>query len=431
MRRRSLIVVFTIALLSAASATPAGATKPAKFEHPFGASAWARIPLPFSRSSISIYSCDFTPQRKILVSGEKSDSTAFIERLSSRGRVDQSFGKRGTVSLTRRQAPDELGLLKDGSILSISGGSTTTSPSRVYRILKSGRIDRHFSDDGVLATPKGDRIDSWYPELKTFPKARYFGLLYTSHMPDSNSQMRAYDFDGKRTRVFPGGSLIKFPFQVLGFKTDSAGGHLVTGSRVTSGSAKGLVLARYDERWRPIPTWGTNGIVDLGPAIGSIMRGSRPRFSQGDAGMESAAVQQLKSGGFHLVMEFYNEHAAYAMRLSADGTLDRSWGNQGTTYLGGYLEGSDEDDDFYWAWPDSLASGRTLYWLFTRSGTTYETHSRLRVWGENGQLTGASGREIVFHNIDVQSAGFFDSDTRALICADRRGAASMSVLNIG
>ncbi|HYU60331.1 MAG TPA: hypothetical protein VEK39_06205 [Solirubrobacterales bacterium] len=259
---------------------------------------------------------------KIVVAGN-TDGIA-VARFRKDGRLDRSFGRRGVI---RRVVPtgsnraEDVAIQPDGKIVVI--GYTIASREEdlfLVRFLRDGSLDPSFGDGGILTTRFGAPAD-----------ARGYGLaiqadakLVVSGTVGNNWIVARFLPDGSLDPSFDGDGIKYSAPTLISEARDVA--LQPDGRIVTAGS--GFQLGRY------LP----DGSLDESFGDGGAMR---VQFSGGRvAGAESLALEgdgKIVAAGTVVKVRDHpvplDPHFALA-RLRSDGSLDRSFGEDGTVTTG-------------------------------------------------------------------------------------------------
>ena len=253
-----------------------------------------------------------------------SFSSAYaLTRLTSDGRLDQSFGNAGTTIFDvgagritgTTDAPIALSPQPDGSILAVSGGSVM----RFKRFLANGNPDASFGPDGV-------RIVSNLPPNFTFASARLgvpepgggITLVSRSTFFPGSYLVQRFTADARLDPTFNGigyasgvdlGNPSDYP---LALARGTNGQYALLGwNTFASSFVTDNVLWRFDGNGASIRTFGINGRLALGaPAA------------------ENRAIAVLPDGDVVIALQRPNETARIA-RFDLNGTLRASFGNNG------------------------------------------------------------------------------------------------------
>lgn len=265
------------------------------------------------------------PDRGILVAGvsmaaraadrsRDCEGTVTVLALDARGRVPRDFGTRGAAhvrasgndcatavnDLVRR--PD--GRLLVGATIAHPGTSALEDDSS-----QSGRVTR--------LTARGTRDPSFRDELRAFRVAvaadgSIFDDTGSRYLPDGDGDPRD-ERAPVRLAIEP---------VVVGAQ---AGGRKLFLGLAERASDRRIAVQRFDVRWRPDRTFGTDGVATADIAPGRIV----------DAAPEVQRVVPVRGGGVVAFgLGFLPRSYAFAIKFDRAGRLDRGFGDRGRLALG-------------------------------------------------------------------------------------------------
>ncbi|MBY8872195.1 hypothetical protein K7640_10120 [Micromonospora sp. PLK6-60] len=251
-----------------------------------------------------------------------------LARGGAAGRLDPTFGTRG-VTVTRvaghpREA-NNLVVLKDGSIVTVGGGRRAGSDFVLVKYRCDGTVDTRFGTRGQVVTPLAEG-GSGAQAVAVAPKGRLVvvGTAGLGQPNQSGFAVARYLPDGRLDPGFGTGGVVVAPIgpQRSAGASDVVvlpdGRILVAGGATDAQGNPGFAAARFLPNGRLDPGFGTGGSVIV-PMPG------------GDAAGLALALQP--KGRIVLGGTAENQGVTYfgLARLTPNGQLDRSFGNQGTT----------------------------------------------------------------------------------------------------
>jgi uncharacterized delta-60 repeat protein len=300
-----VVGVFGLAVLTAALAAPgqldSGFANGGKARTDVGGADWAEA-------------VGVAPGGDVLVAGGSGSDVA-LARYDAAGRLDATFGERGTVVTDLGGGDDVAAALvvqRDGRIV-VAGQQGPDLMLARYSV--DGRLDASFGREGVVVQDLGGRERALALFLR--PDGR---LVVVGWRPDGLLLAR-YLRDGRLDRGFGRGGTVVTRTRALDWRSAAQGrdGTIVAvGARTTTGPAQSMALAVA--RYRP------DGRLDRSFA-GDGLKVMRPRHHW--AGALHVAVRP----DGRIVLGTHGHAGALAgfalVRLLRDGSLDRSFGNGG------------------------------------------------------------------------------------------------------
>jgi uncharacterized delta-60 repeat protein len=254
------------------------------------------------------------PNGAVVLAGS-SDADVAVARYDAAGRLDPSFGGRGTVvtDLGEDDSARALVVQSDGKILV---GGQRGSDLALARYSVDGTLDPGFGRDGLVVTDLGDEERALALLLRPDGRlivvgSRSDGLILTRYLPD-----------GRLDAGFGRGGTVVTPTPGLDWRTAAAGRDgriVVAGARIVKGPAQAMALAiaRYRSDGRLDRSFAGDGLNVMSArrhwagAIHVAVR-SDGRIVIGTHGHAGAGV-----AGFALV------------QLRRDGLLDPAFGKSG------------------------------------------------------------------------------------------------------
>jgi uncharacterized delta-60 repeat protein len=236
---------------------------------------------------------------KILAGTSTEGTTAEVDRLTTTGRLDSSFGSGGRVSF---QLASLLGmaLQPDGRIL--ASLQSFTGPSEVTRLLSNGSTDTSFGRNGVAIPPSAGSL-----EVLENSDILVFGRL-VSRLTVSGALDTSFGVNGQLLA------------QNSAFASPSNGDILVAGTLISNPAVptSGLSVFAYQGVGIGDPTFGQNGGAET-PFAGfpTVTASGLGLESTGDI-VELGTVSTRTTGAFGLV------------RYTPVGRLDTGFGSGGT-----------------------------------------------------------------------------------------------------
>ena len=254
-----------------------------------------------------------------------------ITRYTSTGVLDATFGSGGAVTTdfgTRNDIAGGVAIQSDGKIvvsgLSFVGADRSTEDFALARYGPDGSLDPTFGVGGMVLTDFGGESDSALGGVVILPN----GKIVTSGTVNSDASgtiadfgLARYDADGGLDASFgQGGKVVTNIDDHHGYADSMVlqpDGKIVLGG----GCADGLALARYQTDGSLDPAFGNGGIV-AGIADGAFANdlALQPDGKFVAAGVATALSSPPDFGDFGVE------------RLSADGTLDPTFGIGGTDH---------------------------------------------------------------------------------------------------
>jgi uncharacterized delta-60 repeat protein len=212
--------------------------------------------------------------------GSGSDGQLFVVRLTAAGALEPGFGDNGVVLLSLPGLLDPvteaLGVQSDGSIIVAGSGDAAAGPQAfVLRLTPAGVLDTSFGTAGLVVVAS----------------------------PDPNAT--------------------DFSFRALAVLADDA--------IVAAGGGRDMVVAKFSADGSPDPTFGAGGtaFLELGPVTGGTSASGDDAF-----GIAVQSDGRLVLGGARADLALQRNEAVLA-RVTADGTLDPTFGADGVVLVPG------------------------------------------------------------------------------------------------
>lgn len=265
------------------------------------------------------------PDGKLLVAGNLDSPTGYLGlcRYTADGSLDRTFGVGGRVAIL---APfshvSAVALQPDGKIV-VAGGTVTGDGDFVLsRFDADGRLDATFGDGGTVVTDLGGA--DFASGLAVDPSGRIVAVGHSYHVSgtgsfDTDFAITRYDASGRLDSGFASGGVFLHDFDgspdwATAVRLDASGRILVAG---TAGHRFGVI--RLTDSGALDASFGGTGAVAL--------------LVPGRASADALAVQQdgtiVLAGSVRPV----DVSSAAAVRLTADGNLDPSFGSDGLLTL--------------------------------------------------------------------------------------------------
>ncbi len=279
---------------------------------------------------------------KIVTAGKTYDGSVFdfiLARYTSRGSLDRTFGRGGTVT-TAFGSPiagaSAVAVEADGKI--VAAGQLANGGQAGFALARydaSGSLDTTFGTDGRITTPVGGGEGGVASALAIQPDGR----IVVAGSYSGGFALARYDADGSLDASFGSGGIVTTPIGGLG----GGAAALVLqpdGKVVAAGSGNTIskynpsfVLVRYDE----------DGSLDTGFGTGGIVSTSFVDLTACDGcSDEAAAVAVQPDGRIVAAGQTCVGPCEFALaRYEPDGSLDTSFGSGGkvTTTFGSPARG--------------------------------------------------------------------------------------------
>jgi uncharacterized delta-60 repeat protein len=251
---------------------------------------------------------------KLVAAGSSSPNVA-LARYDKKGRLDRTFGHRGTVETTIASAVYALVIDPDGKIVVAAGdvgGSIT-----LVRFDRGGRLDRSFGNGGTVTTAlTASFAQEAALALESDGKLVVAGGGGNSLAP--RFMLARYDKNGRLDRSFgnSGSATITFgDHSYAAALVIQPDGKLVAAGSGYNGHNDGFALARFDQ----------NGHLDRAFGYGGVVRPARSKASS------YASALVLQPDGKLVAAGTYDGCDCFALtRYDKNGSLDRSFGNMAT-----------------------------------------------------------------------------------------------------
>jgi len=245
---------------------------------------------------------------------EGGDSADFaLERYTSAGSLDPSFGNRGTVLTNFHgesgDVASDLAILSDGTI--VVAGSSSANGSYDFALARyrpNGSLDPSFGDGGTVVTDVGGQE---YGRALAIQGDGKIVLAGDSCNSGCHAALARYNPDGSLDSSFGSSGLVVSAIDdMLGARTLAiqGDGKIVLAGTSHSGATFDFALARYNDDGTLDPSFGNGGIVvtDLGGSEGSDDL-ARALAIQGDGKIVLAGDSGASSGSsYDLVLARYD-----------------------------------------------------------------------------------------------------------------------------
>ncbi len=286
-------------------------------------SAWGRL--------IKSSQIHFQPNLKILLDGvitQGGDARHYVTRVSSEGRIDSSFGPSGTLDsrqINRNSFhPSGIVILSDSEI--VIGGSANNlykNSINLAKIKSDGTLNTHFGDSGLVVKnfPEASGAGGYYPPLIV---RDFVGILIVSQAklePENKVLVHRYSLGGQVDLTYGKGGICHINDTALRFLPEVA--CIYPDGSLIIGSGRGLdrtsfILMRISAEGIVDRSFGENGIATV---------------KMGPCSLKKVLIQP---DGKILCMGSVGENTWYfgACRLSKDGQLDRTYGDNGMVKVG-------------------------------------------------------------------------------------------------
>jgi uncharacterized delta-60 repeat protein len=276
-----------------------------------------------------------------LIAGGGSGPSAFLVRLTPRGRLDRQFGVEGIAS-ERIPHPSEttahsIALDSRGRLLvagQTNAGSAESDRTTVFRFLPDGRPDRGFGRRAGFAHLRDDGEG-----LELVPD-RSGGTYLLSSNPADEARIAHLHWDGTLDRRFGRGGFVELRLSTQG-STEAEGGStqlhhvvaglpggglIVVGRSSKRGRVGPLEVRRLSPRGHMVRSFGDGGVLTLdGPQLESLLATNMELGPEGDVLITGALSKRRREpdGG-----ERPARRLAVVKILPA-GRLDRRFGHGG------------------------------------------------------------------------------------------------------
>lgn len=290
-------------------------------------------------SSGSVYALAIQRDGRIVAAGQAyvgPEQDVALVRYTARGRLDASFGRRGTVltdlsptAKTYDQAR-ALALQRDGKLV-VAGGSTSFSLSSGRRLLvrytARGRLDRSFGEDGTVSSRSGPSVGAGGVAIQRD------GKIVTAGSEGDGFAVTRYTARGRLDRSFGRGGTVSTKLASYSYGRAIAiqpDGKIV----VVGNAALDFGIARYTAAGTLDRSFGDGGKVVTN--IGLTKESDGSRYPSEDHAV-AVAIQgdgKIVVAGSSDVLGLSGEKgcclADFALvRYTRDGRLDPSFGNGG------------------------------------------------------------------------------------------------------
>ena len=256
------------------------------------------------------------PDGKIVLAGSAYPGGIAVARYSPEGKLDPTFGT--SASMT---GPEEtqlaVAIQPDGRIVTAGRNNNTDYVMTVTRYLPNGNIDSAFGSGGVATGPTGDANAV---AIQADGKILVAGGSPDPNMGSSNEfTLIRFLSGGTPDPDFGSNGVVRTR---VGSSDTAWGLALQANGRIVAGGSGGvdelrMAIARYEPNGELDPTFGANGVV-----------------TDPVAGQYAAATSiALDTAGRVVAAGFADQKVAVA-RYRADGSVDRTFGANGSTTVG-------------------------------------------------------------------------------------------------
>ena len=199
-------------------------------------------------------------------SGTGGSSRFALARYEGNGRLDPSFGNRGTVTTAvgKGAVAQALLLQRDGKL--VAAGSSGSSPSRrlaLARYDRNGRLDPGFGTAGTVTTAVGK--DSAAQALLLQPDGKLVAAGHGGRLHAFTFALARYDGNGRLDPSFGSGGTVTTPIAdsagAAALALQPGGKLVVAGSGYYSPDIDRFALARYGGNGRLDTSFGSGGTV--------------------------------------------------------------------------------------------------------------------------------------------------------------------------
>ncbi|MFL5736701.1 MAG: hypothetical protein ACJ76P_05115 [Actinomycetota bacterium] len=255
---------------------------------------------------------------------------AFARYLSD-GSLDPTFSVDGktTTGIPGHQAYlTGAAVEPDGSVVAVGytccGGTSSDQRFAVVKLLPDGSLDRTFANNGRRTTPFGGPSEATAVTLQEDGK-----IVVAGAKNDGHGAVARYLANGDLDRSFAGDGRASTTqqFTGAGVAIDAAGDVVVSGTFVGNGNHIGAVR------------FGPDGTQDLSFGVdGKAMTDVRPG-TQG----EGYRLALQDDGRIVIAGNIYSTDGFVAARWNSDGSLDRTFGQNGIATTSTLVEGVSND----------------------------------------------------------------------------------------
>lgn len=273
--------------------------------------------------SESIFDIAIQPDGKIIAVGSSSTQTDFVTvRYNSDGSFDNTFGVGGKVFTTPTNGnyctSYAVALQSDGKIVTagsgwVNTGTNSTTDFTLVRYNSNGTVDTTFGVDGIVVTHIGSDVQSsaYINSLAIQQDGKIVAAGYTSG-PDDFALAR-YNTDGTLDSNFGSGGKIITPAGVRAYSVA-----IQSDGKILAAGTPSFSLARYNINGTPDVTFGGSGFVTT--QIGEPDSVSYDLTLQSDGKIVATGTTS----------QFSLESQFAVVRSNSDGSLDMSFGSNGT-----------------------------------------------------------------------------------------------------
>lgn len=320
-RALAVMVLALLALPAASAASAASAATAASRWRAAVQTAPGRVVLPLNGNRALRRVGD-----DIVVAGLSRTRTLVTSRLGPDGRLDPSYGDGGVAITAIALRPTTILPADDGTLLvlgSSAGGTTLEGNWQIVRLLPSGAPDPGFGNGGLVELA-GMRMYPWGPSLAPQPAPGGDIVLPTvtagAVLPPSSGALVRVKRDGTPDPAFDARWLLQLPggpMYVQAFAVQPDGSVIAVASNVVLHPRQAL-LVRLTPSGALDPSFGGGAPVPVAAGVSNLFAGA-----DGTITLVTDLGDPLQHSGL--------------VRYTPDGRLDRSWGANGVTDIGGRL----------------------------------------------------------------------------------------------
>ena len=260
---------------------------------------------------------------KLLVAGQAGNfRRVTLTRYNVDGSLDAGFGSGGKVTELRLRISPALALQGDGKIVVAAGGQASLGGVAVTRYTPTGAPDTTFGEGGIRIT-----------SLSTFSAANAVaiqadGRIVAAGVGGSDFVLVRYDQDGIPDPTFDDDGVLTTDFGGFDGVWDvamQADGKIVAAGWAGQGTGgPHIAIARYEQDGDLDPTFGGDGRVTI------VLANGRTAEARGLALQQNRKIVVVGTEGVGLP----GPTRPIVARVTADGTLDASFGSNGITTSG-------------------------------------------------------------------------------------------------
>jgi uncharacterized delta-60 repeat protein len=353
---------------------------------------------------------------KIVLVGYGKESPASFKGLSmarylQNGEIDYDFGNLGVIHRLTKDLEGEaysVAIQKDDKIV-VTGYSispaTNNEEITLIRFTKNGNIDRLFGDKGFIVTKISDEKDV-AESVAVQNDGKIIVVGTTDHKPTADIVLIRYDEYGQLDYSFGiSGIVITDINSALDIGKDVAiqkDGKIVVSGFTHVDKKFFMVLLRYSSNGDLDPAFGKNGVV-----ITDI---------NGRRGKMDMVIQN--NGKIILVgpSEVEESHHFTVLRFNNNGTLDKSFGNNGVTktIIGDYSEAEsvalDRDGNIVVAGTTELGNEQFVIAMYDQNGILVSD------FGSNGIVK----KSFIKNSVDRAHSVVIDNDGNIIVAGETK-----------